>query len=280
MYYFYAQDFTCKISYRDLSGILLCSTENSIITMISEPTSSLILNAPETGLFLDLGCGECDYTNILGSKSRKIISVDIQRPKKIHKKEITFMLSSVEHLPFNDNSFDFIYCLSVIQFIKDDRATIEEIFRTLKPGGMFYFTIPTRRSPFRIIRDLEIRFGTYNYPQFNVTHHHYYAKKDIEDLTRDLFQIEIVSGYKFNFIRRLCNLILDLFKVRRGVENIFHSIFKPKLGDETPHIRNNCTGESSDYKHQERKKNFKHFHPLSWLIYGLAYHYIIVAKKE
>lgn len=93
MNYSYAQNFTCKISYRDLSGILLCSIENSIITMISEPTSSLILNAPETGLFLDLGCGECDYTNILRSKSRKIISMDIQRPKKIHKKEITFMLT-------------------------------------------------------------------------------------------------------------------------------------------------------------------------------------------
>lgn len=247
--------------------------------MSSEPISSLIINAPPKGLFLDVGCGECEYTNVLRSESRKIISLDMQKPQVPLINDNIFTLGSVESLPFKENSFDFIFCLSVIQFIKDDRAAIEEIFRILKPGGILYLTIPTRNSPFRIIRDLEIRFGTYKYPQFNVKHHHYYARKDIETLIQDLFKVETISGYGFNFIPRLFYLLLDLSKMKKNVAKLYHRFFCPKASNESSHDPKNFT-LISEGTSQEKKKNFEHFHSLLWLIYGLAYHYIIMLRKE
>lgn len=247
--------------------------------MISEPTSSLIRNAPDVGLFLDVGCGECNYTNILRTKTREVISLDVQKPQNPLSSENTFVLGSVENLPFKESSFDFIYCLSVIQLIEDDRAAIEEVFRILKPGGRFYFTVPTRRSVFRVIRDLEIHFGTYKYPQFNVEHHHYYAKRDIETLIRDLFQIESVSGYGYNFIPRLLNFLLDLSKMRENVAALYHSVSSREKGTISHHNRDTYTGVPAD-KPRDKNKTAGRFRPLLWPIYGLAYHYIIVLKKE
>jgi len=248
--------------------------------MISEPTSSLIRNAPDVGLFLDVGCGECNYTNILRTETREIISLDVQKPQNPLSSENTFVLGSVENLPFKDDLFDFIYCLSVIQLIEDDRAAIEEIFRILKPGGRFYFTVPTRRSVFRVIRELEIHFGTYKYPQFNVKHHHYYAKRDIETLIRDLFQIESISGYGYNFIPRLFNFLLALSKMRENVATLYHSIpYQKKKDTVSHHNRDTYAGVSMDMS-PDKCKTAGRFWPLLWPIYGLAYHYIIVLKKE
>jgi len=247
--------------------------------MISEPTSSLIRNAPDAGLLLDLGCGECNYTNILKSEARKIISLDIQKPQNPLAHDTTFVLGSVESLPFKESSFDFIYCLSVIQLIKDDRSAIEEIFRVLKPGGRFYFTVPTRRSVFRVIRDLEIHFGTYKYPQFNVEHHHYYAKRDIETLIQDLLQIESISGYEYNFIPRLLNFLLDLSKMRENVAALYHSVSSQEKGTGSQDNRSTYTGIPAD-KSRDKNKIAGRFLPLLWPIYGLAYHYNIVLGKE
>ncbi|WP_214084062.1 class I SAM-dependent methyltransferase [Methanoculleus sp.] len=248
--------------------------------MVSESTSSLIHNAPEAGLFLDVGCGECDYTNILRSETRKIISLDIQKPQTPLACENTFVLGSVEHLPFKEDSFDFIYCLSVIQLIRDDRAAIEEIFRILKPGGKFYLTIPTRGSAFRVIRDLEIRFGMYKHLQFNVKHHHYYAKKDIEILIQNLFQMESVSGYRYNFVPRLLNLLLDILTMRKNVAKLYHSTSIPKAGTDPSYIWKNSVKEFSEGKPQQKNKILKPLRPLLWPVYGLAYHYVIVLKKN
>jgi len=73
-----------------------------------------------------------------------------------------------------------------------------------------------------MLRDLEIHFGTYQYPQFNVKHHHYYTKNDIEALIQGLFTIESISGYGYNFIPRLFNFILDLLKIRNKIITFYH----------------------------------------------------------
>jgi SAM-dependent methyltransferase len=248
--------------------------------MLQDPVaSSLIFNAPEAGLFLDAGCGECDFANILRNGSRKIICMDVKKPQNPLKNDDMFIQCSVESLPFKDNSYDFSYCLGVIQLVQDDRAAIEEVYRVLKPGGRFYLTLPTRISAFRIIRDLEIRFGTYRYPQFNVKHHHYYAKKDIEILIQDLFQIESVSGYGYNFIPRLLIFLLDLFKMSENVLVHYHSIFIPKADNEFSSIWKNRTVERYGDKPRAKNKIPERIQSLFWLIYGLAYHYIIVLKK-
>lgn len=43
-----------------------------------------------------------------------------------------------EALPFRDNSVDIVVSLMVLEHVSDPRKVIEEVFRILKPGGIFF----------------------------------------------------------------------------------------------------------------------------------------------
>lgn len=45
-------------------------------------------------------------------------------------------------LPFEDSSFDIIFCNHVLEHIPDDTKAMQELYRTLKPGGWGIFQIP------------------------------------------------------------------------------------------------------------------------------------------
>lgn len=45
-------------------------------------------------------------------------------------------------LPFEDNSFDIVFCNHVLEHIPDDTKAMQELYRVLKTGGMGIFQIP------------------------------------------------------------------------------------------------------------------------------------------
>jgi SAM-dependent methyltransferase len=45
-------------------------------------------------------------------------------------------------LPFEDNSFDVVFCNHVLEHITDDTKAMQELFRVLKKGGFGIFQIP------------------------------------------------------------------------------------------------------------------------------------------
>ena len=51
-----------------------------------------------------------------------------------------------EHLPFPDNSFDFVFAHGVVQYTADPRQLVEECRRVLKPGGEAVFQVYNRIS--------------------------------------------------------------------------------------------------------------------------------------
>jgi len=46
------------------------------------------------------------------------------------------------NLPFEDNTYDIIFCNHVLEHIPDDTKAMEELYRILKPGGMAILQIP------------------------------------------------------------------------------------------------------------------------------------------
>lgn len=50
--------------------------------------------------------------------------------------------ADITKLPFDDNSFDIIFCNHVLEHIPDDTKAMQELFRVLKNGGMGIFQIP------------------------------------------------------------------------------------------------------------------------------------------
>jgi predicted SAM-dependent methyltransferase len=46
------------------------------------------------------------------------------------------------NLPFENNTYDIIFCNHVLEHIPDDTKAMQELYRVLKPGGMGIFQIP------------------------------------------------------------------------------------------------------------------------------------------
>jgi SAM-dependent methyltransferase len=51
-----------------------------------------------------------------------------------------------EQLPFDDNTFDFVFAHGVVQYTANDRALVAECRRVLKPGGTAVFQVYNRIS--------------------------------------------------------------------------------------------------------------------------------------
>lgn len=55
-------------------------------------------------------------------------------------KNIIAEKADIEHLHYKNNMFDKVYSISVIEHVPNDVQAINEVYRVLKPGGIFTFT--------------------------------------------------------------------------------------------------------------------------------------------
>jgi SAM-dependent methyltransferase len=63
------------------------------------------------------------------------ITSDLESP-------IADVTADICNLPFDDNSFDIVFCNHVLEHITDDTKAMQELFRVLKANGMGIFQIP------------------------------------------------------------------------------------------------------------------------------------------
>ena len=74
-------------------------------------------------------------------------------------------------LPFEDNSFDVVFCNHVLEHIEDDTKAMRELYRVLKPKGMGIFQVPQDLSLDNTYEDFSItseeerkkHFGQYDH---------------------------------------------------------------------------------------------------------------------
>lgn len=96
---------------------------------------------------LELGCGHLDFTlKYLRPACAEIVATDVECrfPADLELPEnVTFQTEDALDLSFDDDSFDCVIALEVIEHIPDD-AFLHEGLRVLRPGGKFIFTTPNR----------------------------------------------------------------------------------------------------------------------------------------
>jgi len=91
---------------------------------------SLLHVAPDFGLYLWLKRqANVDYTGSDLDKTR------YRHIDNMHDADLTAM-------PFEDNRFDFVVCLHVLEHVPDDLAAMRELKRILKPGGAALLLVP------------------------------------------------------------------------------------------------------------------------------------------
>jgi SAM-dependent methyltransferase len=91
---------------------------------------------------LDLGCGAGDSVDLFRSLSPNVgwVGVDIADSPEVRERRRTdaeFVTFDGERLPFDDSSFELVYCKQVLEHVRRPAALIREVARVLAPGGRF-----------------------------------------------------------------------------------------------------------------------------------------------
>jgi len=106
--------------------------------------------AKKNGRILDIGCGSYPLFLLnIGFAEKYGLDKEIETTvkDKIKKQGIILTSSDIENeekLPFEDNYFDVVSMLAVFEHIESEKLVgiHREIYRVLKPGGMYVMTTP------------------------------------------------------------------------------------------------------------------------------------------
>jgi len=108
---------------------------------------------------LDLGCGGGFMSEALASRGARVVGIDpwimVLRVARTHsqtsKLDIQYVASAGESLPLDDNCMDRVVCVDVLEHVPDLRKVLAEIYRVLRPGGIFFFDTVNRTWLARIL---------------------------------------------------------------------------------------------------------------------------------
>ena len=129
-------------------------------------TIEMLTYAPKGALILDCGCGQSQLLNELSIRGFRMVGLDCfitDREFKQGKDGVTtsfrnkmkskvqFLNGGMSEIPAEDNSFDVVTCISVMEHVvistRKDKGyhfkCLEEMRRVLKPGGLLICTYDT-----------------------------------------------------------------------------------------------------------------------------------------
>lgn len=103
-----------------------------------------------TGRILENGCGVGMYVQHLEPFGGNItgLEFDLDRAREAAAHSPNILNGAGENLPFSSGLFDLIVSHEVIEHVQDDRRAVQEMVRTLAPGGRAVIFCPNRGYPF------------------------------------------------------------------------------------------------------------------------------------
>ncbi|MHA4990381.1 class I SAM-dependent methyltransferase [Cetobacterium somerae] len=167
---------------------------------------------------LDLGCGygwHCKYAANKGAS--KIVGVDISTKMlelanlKNSAWNISYSCMAMEDIEFQEESFDIVFSSLAIHYIKDFDFLVRKIYKILKKGGSFIFSVEhpvfTAHGSQNWIFNED---GEINH--FPVDNYYYEGKRETN------FLGEVVTKYHRTLTTYLSVLLSNNFKIKNVVE--------------------------------------------------------------
>ena len=114
---------------------------------------------PQGKRALDVGCGGGLLAEEVARLGFRVTGVDPSEPSletaRAHARdeglEIEYLAAAGEDLPFEDATFDVVYCCDVLEHVESVDGTVAESARVLKPGGVYLYDTINRTLRSRLI---------------------------------------------------------------------------------------------------------------------------------
>jgi ubiquinone/menaquinone biosynthesis C-methylase UbiE len=123
----------------------------------SELISDLLMPCPGE-VILDAGCGTGVFSLDILSSGSQVIGLDISLPMLRSAREkfggypFYQVLGDISTLPFREGTFDKVVSITAIEFIKDAKKCVAELFRVTKRGGIVAVANLNSLSPWAVRR--------------------------------------------------------------------------------------------------------------------------------
>lgn len=106
----------------------------------------LATHLPESGRCLDVGCGDGRSIGVwLRDHVGCYVGVDVSETAAAHARSLGLdarRVPDAAELPFDDEAFDAVVCLEVLEHLFAPHPAAEEALRVLRPGGTYFATVP------------------------------------------------------------------------------------------------------------------------------------------
>lgn len=139
---------------------------------------------PKDSLILEGGCGDCQYLRHFHAQGYAAVGIDfakntVQEARKVFP-DLDIREGDIRNLDFVDDTFDAYYSGGVIEHFEDGLTPqLREAHRVLKPGGLFFVTVPhlnlarrlqamSKSSAFTVDMDGRSSFHMENVSEFKV----------------------------------------------------------------------------------------------------------------
>lgn len=105
----------------------------------------------ENATVLEAGCGVGMYASQFRRRFTphvEAFDIEVERVAEAQQDTPHALVAVTEQLPYADNTFDTILSNEVLEHVANDRETLAEMVRVLKPGGRAVIFTPNRWYPF------------------------------------------------------------------------------------------------------------------------------------
>lgn len=99
---------------------------------------------------LDLGCGWGRYAALVNLLGHQVIGIDPQAYPETWRRMVHGWFcrgTDADLTQFRSQSVDGCLCIEVLQYLRDDRQTLQELHRVLKVGGWLLLQVTNRDNP-------------------------------------------------------------------------------------------------------------------------------------
>jgi methionine biosynthesis protein MetW len=95
---------------------------------------------------LDVGCGDGRTSGVLlASNARRYVGVDVSEQAVALARSLGLRaerITDAARLPFDEQAFDVVVCLEVLEHLFEPHGAAAEMLRVLRPGGSLLVTVP------------------------------------------------------------------------------------------------------------------------------------------
>lgn len=196
-----------------------------------------LLSLPKNQKILDAGAGEGQYKKFcahLKYYSQDIAIYDglgdnsgIQKGKRNYNS--LDIISDIVNIPVEDESFDSIMCIEVLEHIVDPNKALSELTRILKKGGKLILTAPfaslTHYAPYHYSTGFnkyyyEFHLSKLGYKVLEITPNGNYFQYLAQEVRYSKVAAEQYSSFKSSFLDRAAKLLFlrYLYKINKVQE--------------------------------------------------------------